>query len=113
MFIVTLQNQTSIKDANTTRRSIWDAINNSNISVENHVHSYTTKSNINKNIDSTDLSIKNSAHSINHRRSHSHNPKKKAGNEHDSLTRKSYVHNAPLVHTDITSNNKMDIFFFR
>lgn len=42
---------------NSTRRSIWDAINNANISVENHVHSYTTKSDIIKDTNSTRRNI--------------------------------------------------------
>jgi len=42
---------------NSTRRSIWDAINNANISVENHVHSYTTKSDISKDTNSTRRNI--------------------------------------------------------
>lgn len=32
--------------ANSTKRSVWDALNGANISVENHVHQYTTKSDI-------------------------------------------------------------------
>jgi len=42
---------------NSTRRSIWDAINNANISVENHVHSYTAKSDISKETNSTRRNI--------------------------------------------------------
>ncbi len=37
-----VKNERIISPKNSNRRSIWDTIDNANISVENHVHSYTT-----------------------------------------------------------------------
>jgi len=64
-----------IAQNNTARRSIWDTINNANISVENSVHSYTAKSEVAgqvadptrrdiwDTINNANISVENSVHS--------------------------------------------------